>query len=343
MEQANTKQNVFERDNVIVIGGAGFIGSHLCEELVKKHNVICIDNFVTSNQSNITHLLRNVNFVFIKHNINEDIDLEKIPELERFNLPVAGVKHVYNLACPTSPKNFKQHRVQTALTNSVGTHKALELALRYKSVFLQASSSVVYGGADEGGYVFKENAIGCVDHTGPRACYDEGKRFAESIALTYRDFYQLDVKIARIFRTYGPRMPINDGQMIPDFISNALDGKKLVIYGDEKFSSSFCYVSDIVEGLIKLMNSKVQEPVNLGSPDNYLITEVAEYIIGLIDSHSEIHHDPPLDFMRPLGLPDISLAREEFGWFPIVSVTEGLKRTVEYTVASKGLVKFKSE
>lgn len=343
MNNTNIKKNVFKRDNVLVVGGAGFIGSHLCDQLIKDYNVICIDNFVTSAQSNISHLLRNPNFVFIRHDINQKIDLEQVPELERFSINVAGIQHIYNLACPTSPKNFEQHRVDTVITNSLGVKNTLDLALKYKAKYLLASSSVVYGGAEEGGYIFKENAIGCVDHTGPRACYDEGKRFAETMTTTYRDFHSLDTKIARIFRTYGPRMPLNDGQMIPDFIMNALDKKPLTIYGDEQFSSSFCYVSDIVGGMIKLIQSNVTEPVNLGSPDNYIIKEVAEYIVSLVESSSLINHEPPLSFMRPLGLPDISLAKESIGWFPIVTMADGLKRTVEYTLAHKDLVQFQSE
>lgn len=336
-------QNVFKRVNVLVFGGAGFIGSHLCDQLIKEYNVICVDNFVTSNQSNIAHLLRNPHFVFIRHDISQPINLEDISELERFNINVAGIDSIYNLACPTSPKNFEKHLIATVLANSVGVRNTLDLAVKYKAKYLFASSSVVYGGAEEGGYIFKENAVGCVDHTGPRACYDEGKRFAETMVTTYKDFYKIDVKIARIFRTYGPRMPLNDGQMIPDFIMHALNKKPLTIFGDEKFSSSFCFVSDIVGGLIKLMKSNLQEPVNLGSPDNYLIQEVAEYIVGLTDSSSLIEHDPPLSFMRPLGLPDITRARESLGWFPIVTMSDGLKRTVEYTLAHKDLVQFQSE
>lgn len=337
------KQNVFKQDTVLVLGGAGFIGSHLCDQLVKDHNVICIDNFVTSSQSNITHLLRNRNFVFIRHDINTPLDLESIPELERFSINIAGIKSVYHLACPTSPKNFEKHRIQTVLTNSLGTRNALDIALKYEASFLLASSCVVYGGAEEGNYIFNEDMIGCVDNMGPRACYDEGKRFAETMAMTYRDFYKLDVKIARIFRTYGPRMPLNDGQMIPDFIIHALDNKPLFIYGEPSFSSSFCYVSDVVGGIIKLMNSDLKKPVNIGSPDSYLIKEVAEYIIGLLNSKSVIKYEPPLTFMRPLGLPDITLAKETFSWFPIVTMMEGLRRTVEYTVAHKDLIGFKSE
>lgn len=331
---------VFKRKNILVLGGAGFIGSHLCDRLIKQYNVICVDNFVTSNSENISHLLRNPNFVFIKHNVNEKLNLLEVQELERFNLKVAGIQYIYNLACPTSPKNFEDLKIETAKTNAVGTHNALELAVQYKARFLQASSSVVYGGAEEGGYIFKETDVGAVDQTGPRACYDEGKRFAETMCLTYQEKQNLDVKIARIFRTYGTRMPLNDGQMIPDFITNALDNKDLVIFGKEDFSSSFCYISDVVEGLIKLIDSDINTPVNIGSPDNYLIKDVAEHILGLTQSTSKIIFEKPLPFMRPLGLPDISLIRDRIGWFPIVGLPDGLKRTVEYTLAKKGVIGF---
>lgn len=337
------KDQVFERKNILVIGGAGFIGSHLCDVLVKKYNVICIDNFVTSVQSNIAHLLRLPQFTFIRHDMNTPIVLEDIQELQKYQINVAGIDQVYNLACPTSPKNFEKHKIATVLSNSVGVRNALDLALKYKARFLQASSSVVYGGAEEGGHIFSEKELGCIDQMAPRACYDEGKRFAETITQTYADSSGLDVRIARIFRTYGPRMPLSDGQMIPDFITNALDNKSLSIFGAEDFTSSFCYVSDVVGGMVKLMDSSYSEPVNIGATENYLIKDVAQHIIDLVQSDSEITFKDPLMFMRPLGLPDISRAKEVLGWFPIVTISEGLKRTIDYTIANKGLVGFQAE
>lgn len=219
----------------------------------------------------------------------------------------------------------------------------MEIVKKYKSKLVHASSSVVYGGAEDGGHIFTEKDIGCVDHLSPRACYDEGKRFAETMVQTYASVHGLDAKIARIFRTYGPRMPLNDGQMIPDFITNALEDKKLSVYGGENFTSSFCYVSDILEGMIKLMDSSYTKPVNLGSTDNYLIKDVAQHLIGLVQSKSKVDFKDPLLFMRPLGLPDITIAKEELNWFPIVTISDGLKRTIDYTIAHKGLVSFQSE
>ncbi len=336
-------KQIFNRENVIIFGGAGFIGSHLCDLLVKDYNVICIDDFSTGMQENIEHLLRNPNFIFIKHDITEPLVLEETKELNRLNLEVTKISYIYNLACPTSPKNFEKHKLETVRANSIGIYNTLELARKYNSKYLLASSSVIYGGAEEGGFIFNEKTIGCVDNTSPRACYDEGKRFAETICLTYKEQFNLDIKIARIFRTYGPRMPLSDGHMIPDFIANALDNKPLIIYGDENFASSFCYVSDIVNGLVRLMNSNKVDIVNLGSPDNYLIKDIAKFIIALLGSTSEIQYEAPLSFMRPLGLPDISLAREKLSWFPVVTMSEGLKRTVEYTLAHKDLIRFKPE
>ena len=337
------KDQVFKRKNILVIGGAGFIGSHLCDALVKDHNIICVDNFVTSQQSNIAHLLRLSQFTFIRHDITKPLDLEAIEELDKYQINVAGISEVYNLACPTSPKNFLQHRVSTALTNSLGTQNSLDIALKYQSRYLLASSSVIYGGSSDGGHIFHEEDLGCTDTTAPRACYDEGKRFAETLTQTYADSHGLETRIARIFRTYGPRMPLNDGQMIPDFVTNALDDKPLTVYGSEDFTSSFCYVSDIVEGMIKLMKSSYKKPMNLGATDNYLIKDVAQHIIDLVQSESQVIFEKPLLFMRPLGLPDISKAKDEMGWFPIVTISEGLKRTVDYTVANKSLVGFQSE
>jgi len=337
------KEVIFKRKNIIITGGAGFIGSHLSEKLIADNNIICIDNFITSDSDNIKHLLRNPNFAFINHDINEPLDLEKIPEISKFQISLAGIQEIYHLACPTSPKQFEKYKVQTAVTNSIGTRNALDLAVKYQAKFLHASSSVIYGGSEEGGYTRNEKDVGCVETTGPRSCYDEGKRFAETLVSTYGEHYKLDYKIARIFRTFGPRMRLNDGQMIPDFITNALDNKDLVIYGDENFTSSFCYISDIIEGIISLMESSVTQPVNLGSAENYLVSDIAKQIIDMVQSESVVKFENPLLFMRPLCLPDISFAKEQLGWFPIVTINEGLKRTIEYAIAEKGLVKFKTE
>lgn len=328
-----------QRKNVLIIGGAGFIGSHLCERLLGEANIICLDNFCSSGENNINHLLRSPNFKFIKADINEKVDLENIKELDFFQIKVFGVKEVYNLACPTSVNNFEKLRKQTVLANTVGLINALELAVKYQAKFLQASSSVVYGKTERGQYV-AEDYRGVYDMLDPRACYDEGKRYAESVVGAYRQVHNLDTKIVRIFRTYGPRMLLNDGQMLPDFILNTLEDKELVIHGNRDFRTSLCYVSDIVEGCIKVMESAVNEPINLGSTEVYKLADVAEKIIEMTNSGSQIKFEEAKLFMRELALPDITKAREKLGWLPIVTLEEGLQKTIDYTKAHKDLLTF---
>jgi UDP-glucuronate decarboxylase len=332
------KKAIFEKKNLLVTGGAGFIGSHLCDELVKKNKVICIDNFISGSEANIDHLLQNPDFQFIKHDINEPIDLAKLRELEKFKVEFQGVQEIYHLACPTSPKDFEKTRVETVLTNSVGTRNILDLAVKYKAKFLLASSSVVYGPRDPKIKHFKEDYAGIVDQLSPRACYDEGKRFAETLTSTYGQVNNLDTKIVRIFRTYGPRMKLKTGRMLPDFVSNALDNKDLVIYGDESFSSSFCHVSDIVQGIIKTMKSGEAGPINLGSDLEYKLVDVAKKVIEITNSKSKIVFKKPLLFMSPLGLPDITSAKERFGWFPVVLLEEGLRGAIDYFRAHKSIL-----
>lgn len=324
--------------NILVIGGAGFVGSHLCDYLVRYHNVICVDNFSSGAQSNIDHLLRNPAFEFIRHDITTPLDLDQFPELEKFQVKVRGVQEVYNLACPTSAKEFEQFRIQTLETTSWGVRNALEVARRYGAKFLHVSSSVVYGGRTADRVVFAEDNWGQVDFLSPRACYDEGRRFAETAVSTYQQVYGLDTKIVRLFRTYGPRMKLFDGQMIPDFITSALDGAPLVIYGDEHFTTSLVYIADVVDGIVKMMDSTEHGPVNLGSPDDLNIADVARQVITLVGSQSAVQFQEPLLFMTPLGLPDITRARELLGWIPVVSLTEGLTKTIDYTKAEKGRV-----
>ena len=330
---------IFEKKNILVTGGAGFIGSHLCDELVKKNKVICIDNFISGDEVNIDHLLQDPDFQFIRHDVNEPLELESLKELEKFRVKFQGIQEIYHLACPTSPKDFEKTRAETVLTNSVGTRNILDLAVKYKAKFILASSSVVYGPRDPQNKYFKEDYLGLVDQLSPRACYDEGKRFAETLASTYRQVYNLDAKIARIFRTYGPRMKLKTGQMLPDFVYDALDNRDLTIYGDESFSSSFCHVSDVIQGLIKLMKSGEAGPINLGSDLEYKIIDVAQKVIELTDSKSKIVFKKPLLFMSPLGLPDITLAKDRLGWFPVVLLEEGIKGAIDYFRAFKAILR----
>lgn len=333
------KEALFEKKNILVTGGAGFIGSFLCERLLQDgHRVICVDNFITSQQINIEHLLKNPDFEFIKANINEGLDLEVYPELERFKLKFQGFQEIYHMACPTSAKKFEQFKMDTLLANSVGMRNVLEIAAKWKAKFFQASTSVVYGLRPEDNHLFKEEEFGVVDHLTPRGCYDEGKRWAETMANTYADVHGIDVRIARIFRTYGPRMALYDGHMIPDFIVDALDGKDFIIYGDDGFRTSLTYVSDMIDGILRVMNSK-ENPgvVNLGSDYDIKIVDVAQKIIEMLDSSVKINYEEPLPFMRDLGLPDLTKAKE-LGWIPLVRLEQGLQKSIEYTVAHKGLI-----
>ncbi len=330
------KQAIFEKKNILVTGGAGFIGSHLCDELINRGKVICVDNFVSSSQSNIDHLLQNPNFIFINHDITQPLDLTAYPELERFRVEFQGVQEVYHLACPTSPKNFEQVRVQTMDANTLGVKNMLDLAKQYNARFLFASSSVVYGDRPKEDPYFHEGVVGTLDQNSPRAVYDLGKKFAETMVMTYQEAFGLKTRIARIFRTYGPRMMLNDGRMVPDFITNALKGDELVIYGDDDFSTSLCYVSDIVDGLVRLMEINEDHlTVNLGSDQNLPLVEVAQKVIALSNSASSIRFEPPLLFMSPLGLPIITRAKDEFGWIPIVTLENGLIQTINYAKAER--------
>ena len=336
------KKVLFEKKNVLVTGGAGFIGSHLCEALLKDARVICLDNFITSSESNIDHLLKNPDFEFIRQDINVPVDLEAFPELARFKLKFQGIQEIYHLACPTSPKKFDQYKMQTLYANSLGMKNVLDLAVKYQAKFLHASTSVVYGSRPVDGHAFREDEIGGGDTLSPRACYDEGKRFAESYAVTYQPVSGLDVRIARIFRTFGPRMPLFDGQMVPDFITNALEGKDLEIYGDETFRTSLVYVSDVVDGLIGIMHAPSGSgPFNLGSDVDVPLLDVARRIIEMTGSSSKITFKPALLFMSQLGLPDLRAVKEKLGWLPLVTLDNGLKQCIDYTVAHKSLLTFR--
>lgn len=333
---------IFDKKNVLVTGGAGFIGSHLCEELLEQGaNVICLDNFVTSQEQNIDHLLRHPSFEFIKHDITQAFDPEAYPELARFRIKFQGIQEIYNLACPTSPKKFEQYRMQTLYANSVGVRQALDLALRYKARVVHASSSVIYGPRPADGHRFVETENGVNDLLSPRACYDEGKRWGETICATYKQVHGLDIRIARIFRTYGPRMPLYDGQMIPDFITNALEGKDLEIFGDESFRTSLMYVSDLVQGMIKLMTiGQDPGPINFGSDIDIPLVDVATRILEMTGSAATIKFSGSLLFMSELGLPDLGKARETLGWIPLITLDDGLKRSIDYTISHKSLLGF---
>ncbi len=331
------KRPIFDKKNVLVIGGAGFIGSHLCDELIKTAKVICIDNFSTGDEKNIDHLLALPDFHFIRHDMSEPIDLESFAELAPFKIEFQGIQEIYNLACPTSPIHFEKNRIANLLANSYAVKNALDIAAKYQSKFMHFSSSVVYGSRDSENGLVREENIGSVDMLSDRCSYDEGKRFSESMVKTYRDVYKLDAKIVRLFRAYGPRLMLDQGNLLPDFISNALDGKDLVIYGSKDFASSFCYITDCLDAIFKFMQSDLPGPINIGSDQDINVTELAEKIIAITGSKSKVVYAEPMLFMTPLKLPDISKARDLLGWMPLVSIEAGLEKTIADLRANKGI------
>lgn len=332
-----SKRAIFGKKNVLVAGGAGFIGSHLCDRLIENCKVICVDNFSTGDEINIDHLLSNPDFEFVKYDITEPIDLEKMPELQKFKIEFQGIQEIYNLACPTSPKDFDKNRIPTILASSYGVKNLLDLASRHQSKIMQFSSSVVYGPRTGGNTRVKEDETGKVDFLSARSSYDEGKRFSETIVENYRQVFGVDSKIIRLFRIYGPRMKLNQGNLIPDFINSALENSDLIVQGDKNFSTSLCYVSDCVDACLKLMESDVKDPVNIGSDVDANMSKICEMIIKSLDSKSKIKYGGKHLFISELCLPDITKAREELGWMPIVTLENGLRKTIDDLRASKGL------
>lgn len=330
----------FDRKNILITGGAGFLGSHLCERLLQDgHRVICIDNFSTGDVSNINALMQNEQFGFIRLDINEPFDLESFPELAPFKLPFQGIQEIYHLACPTSIRKFDEFKIQTLLANSVGNYRILELARKYRAKIFLASSSVIYGERHSDELQVNEEFVGTVDQLSPRACYDEGKCFSETMFQTYKDVHGLDIRIARLFRTYGPRMPLFDGHMIPDFVMNALDNKDLVLNGGIDFRTSLCYVNDAIDGMVRLMNTPTDPgPVNIGSDLDMALMDVAKMIIEMTESQSKIVPGQDLMFFHELVLPRIEKIKD-LGWFPLVRLQDGLRQTIEYTKANKLLAR----
>ena len=305
------------RKRVLVTGGAGFLGSHLCDRLLSKgYDVLCVDNFYTGSKRNIAHLLGNTYFEIVRHDITFPLYVE--------------VDDIYNLACPASPIHYQNDPVQTTKVNVHGSINMLGLAKRIKAKILQASTSEVYG--DPAVHPQPETYHGNVNCIGPRSCYDEGKRCAETLFFDYFRQHKLRIKVARIFNTYGSRMHLNDGRVVSNFIVQALNGKPLTVFGDGTQTRSFCYVDDLIEGLIRLMQSHddFTGPVNLGKPGELTILELAEKVIELSSSKSEIIFKPlPSDDPKQRR-PDISLAREILEWEPKVELEEGLKKTIAY-------------
>lgn len=302
---------------ILVTGGAGFLGSHLCERLLRDgHDVLCVDNYYTGSKENIRHLLANPLFEAMRHDVTFPLYVE--------------VDQIYNLACPASPIHYQFDPVQTTKTSVHGAINMLGLAKRVKARILQASTSEVYG--DPEMHPQSEGYWGRVNPIGPRSCYDEGKRCAETLFFDYRRQHDLDIKVVRIFNTYGPRMHPNDGRVVSNFIVQALRGHDITIYGDGQQSRSFCYADDMIDGFVRMMASRegFTGPVNLGNPGEYTMLELAENILRLTGAKSRISFKPlPQDDPRQRQ-PDIALAKSELGWTPTVPLEDGLKETIAY-------------
>lgn len=302
---------------ILVTGGGGFLGSHLCEKLLGQgHEVICVDNFYTGSRANIAHLVSNPMFEILRHDICFPLYVE--------------VDEIYNLACPASPIHYQFDPVQTTKTSVHGAINMLGLAKRVKAKILQASTSEVYG--DPEIHPQTEGYWGNVNPIGTRSCYDEGKRCAETLFFDYYRQHKLQIKVARIFNTYGPRMHPNDGRVISNFIMQALSGRDITVYGDGEQTRSFCYVDDLIDGLIKLMDTEddFTGPINLGNPKEFTILELAEKVIKLTGAKCKIKHEElPLDDPRQRQ-PDIGIAKKSLGWDPKIELEKGLKKTIDY-------------
>jgi len=302
---------------VLITGGAGFIGSHLCERFLEDgHEVICMDNLVTGSADNIAHLFPNSRFSFVPQDVTNYIYVK------------GQLDAILHFASPASPIDYLELPIQTLKVGSLGTHKALGLAKEKSARFLLASTSEVYG--DPLVHPQKEDYWGNVNPIGPRGVYDEAKRFAEAMTMAYHRVHGVQTRIVRIFNTYGPRMRLCDGRVVPNFISQALRGEDLSVYGDGKQTRSFCFVSDLVDGIVRLLNSERSDPVNIGNPTELTVLEFAHRIIALTGSRSKVAYKPlPVDDPK-VRQPDITVARELLGWEPKISLQEGLERTIAY-------------
>ncbi len=305
------------RKRVLITGGAGFIGSHLVELFLRKgYKVIVLDNFLTGNINNIKHLFNEKNFEFIEHDITKPITFKD------------KIHYILHFASPASPIDYLKLPIQTLKVGALGTYICLGIALAHKARFLLASTSEVYG--DPTVHPQPESYWGNVNPIGPRGVYDEAKRYAEAITMAYHRYHKVDTRIVRIFNTYGERMRLDDGRVVPNFITQALRGKPITVYGDGSQTRSFCYISDMVEGIYKLLFSKITTPVNIGNPDEITILEFAKKIKDIIRSKSRIIFKPLPEDDPKVRQPDITLARKKLKWTPKVSLEQGLERTIKW-------------
>lgn len=318
--------------NILITGGAGFLGSHLCDHFIERGDrVLCFDNLVTGRKKNVEHLLDHDRFDIIEHDVTEYIDLDPVEGIEE----PADLDWVYHFASPASPDDYMKYPIKTLKVGALGTHRTLGVAKRYDACFILASTSEVYGDPLE--HPQDEDYWGNVNPLGYRGVYDEAKRFAEALTMAYHRNHDLDTRIVRIFNTYGPRMRTDDGRVVPNFIKQALHGKPLTVYGDGKQTRSFCYVDDLIEGILKLSETDTHGPVNIGNPEEMTILEFAETVLEVTESHSDLTHKPlPKDDPK-VRQPDISRARERLGWEPEYNLEEGLKKTLPYFQKELGL------
>jgi dTDP-glucose 4,6-dehydratase len=301
----------------VITGGAGFIGSHLCERFLERgHEVVCVDNLITGNLANIAHLRANERFSYVRHDISHPLEID------------GAVDNILHFASPASPVDYLRHPIPTLKVGSLGTHNTLGLTKLHKARYLLASTSEVYGDPEQ--HPQREEYWGHVNPIGVRGVYDEAKRFAEAMVMAYHRFHSINTHIVRIFNTFGPRMRLDDGRVVPNFIGQALRGEPLTVYGDGSQTRSFCFVTDLVDGIERLLFTDFHEPVNLGNPDEVTILQFAQEILALSGSTSTIVHKPLPQDDPKLRRPDITRARQLLGWEPRVARRDGLARTLEY-------------
>jgi len=305
------------KKTVVITGGAGFLGSHLCDRFLQDGlKVFCVDNLITGSLKNINHLSKDKDFEFIRHDVSKQLHIK------------GRIDYVLHFASPASPVDYLKHPIPTLKVGSLGAHNTLGLAKLKKARYLIASTSEVYG--DPQVHPQKETYWGHVNPVGPRGCYDEAKRFAEAITMAYHRYHKIDTRILRIFNTYGPRMRIGDGRVVPNFIYQALHNKSLTVYGRGKQTRSFCYYSDLVEGIVRLLYSKIHKPVNIGNPDEFTILQFAKLVIRISNAKSKIIYKPlPVDDPKQRQ-PDITLAKKHLKWKPRVKLQQGLTETIQW-------------
>ncbi len=334
--------SVLDRPNSLVVGGAGFIGSHLCEALLATHNVICVDNYSSGHENNIDHLLSHPHFEFIRHDISEPLDLKEHPGVDKFKISFVGVQQIYHLGCGASPRYYLSHPLEVMNALAKGTDHVMSLAAKHRAKVLLGSDVMVYGIMGE--VPPKEGERGVFDHLNPLNHYAEGVRYAESLADAYRRQFSLEVKIVRIFGTYGPRMQSDDGRIIPELIGQALAGTDLALPSDIVHVAP-CYVNDTVQGLMKVMELEGSTEVNLGHSVRYTLKEVAEKIIALTHASSKVvvsgSSEEGDDLMKAWKqqslIADTMKVKEEAGWFPLILLDEGLRETIDYLKAQRGI------